>query len=129
MSENNTKRRPDFIAHAVVPGTQNTPGQFIRIGVGFTLKNGGVSLLTDAQALSGHVVLVGIDAELPPLDGFKHGPAAKGADFIASMVRDAGNESYWTDIGTAYRQEGYVSVHVAVWPNAGKIILSVPKAR
>jgi hypothetical protein len=119
------KKRPDYVAHAVAPDGNGY--RFIRIGVGFNLKNGGVSLLTDAAALSGHVLLVGIDDELPSLDGFKNAPPARGHQLVASMVRDNGNESYWTDIGQAYRQDGYTSVFVAVWPGANKIILSQPK--
>lgn len=121
------KKRPDYTAHAVVPGSGDTPTRFIRIGVGFNLKNGGVSVLTDAAALSGHVILVGIDGEPPALNGFKHGAPLHAPHFTASMVRDNGNESYWTDIGQASRQDGYLSVHVAVWPTAGKIILSQPR--
>lgn len=121
------KKRPDYTAHAVVPGGGDTPTRFIRIGVGFNLKNGGVSLLTDAAPLSGHVILVDIDGELPPLNGFKHSAPLHAPHFTASMVRDNGNESYWTDIGQAYRQEGYTSVFVAVWPNSGKVILSQPR--
>jgi hypothetical protein len=119
------KKRPDYVAHAVAP--DGNGHRLIRIGVGFNLKNGGISLLTDAAALSGHVILVGIDDELPSLDGFKNGPPARGHHLVASMVRDAGGDSFWTDVGHAYRQVGYTSVFVAVWPNANKIILSQPK--
>ena len=122
------KKRPDYIAHAVVPGGGDRATQFVRIGVGFALRNGGISLLTDAVALSGHVVLVDIDGDLPALDGFKHGTPLHAPHLVASMVRDSGKESYWTDIGTAYRHDGYVSVHVPVWPTAGKIILTTPKS-
>jgi hypothetical protein len=122
-----TKKRPDYVAHAVVPGSTDTPTRFVRIGVGFTLKNGGISILSDAAALSGHVVLVGLDAEPPALNGFKHGAPLGAPQFVASMVREAGKESYWTDIGSAYRHDGYLSVHVAVWPSAGKIILTQPR--
>lgn len=122
-----TKKRPDYAAHAVIPGGGDTPTRFVRIGVGFNLKNGGVSLLTDAAALSGHVILVDLDGELPPLDGFKNVPPAHGHHLVASMVRDSGGDSYWTDIGRAYRRDGYTSVFVAVWPQAGKIILTQPR--
>lgn len=119
------KKRPDYVAHAVAP--DGNGHRFIRIGVGFNLKNGGTSILTDGAALSGHLILVGIDDELPSLDGFKSTPPARGHHLVASMVRDNGSESYWTDVGHAYRQDGYTSVFVTVWPTAGKIILSQPR--
>lgn len=126
MSEATNKKRPDYIAHAVIPSSDNSPTRFIRAGVGFTLKSGGVSILTDGIALSGHLILVGIDDELPSLSGFSHGHPSRAADFVASLPREAGP---WPELGSAFRQEGYISVHVAVWPHAGKIILGVPKAR
>src|SRR5665213_3347832 len=88
MNDTTARKRPDFIAHAVIPGTGENQTRFIRIGVGFSLKNGGISILTDGIALSGHIILVGIDAELPSLNGFKHGTPMHAPHFVASMVRD-----------------------------------------
>ena len=70
---------------------------------------------------------MGIDDELPSLNGFKHGTPLQAPHLVASMVRDAGKESYWTDVGTAYRHEGFLSVHAAVWPTGGKMILTQPR--
>src|SRR4051794_28333665 len=103
MTDNNTKKRPDFIAHAVIQGSGETKTRFIRIGVGFALKNGGTSILTDGIALSGHLILVGIDDEIPSLSGFKHGTPMHAPHYVASMVRDsADGKGYWNDIGAAY---------------------------
>ena len=118
------KRRPDFLAYAVVPGNET---KFTRIGVGFRLKNDGVSVLTDALTLSGHIILVEIDGELPSLNGFSHSTGASAPHFVASMVRDAGNDSFWTDIGHAHKRDGYISIQAAVLPFSGKIILTTPK--
>jgi len=30
------------------------------------------------------------------------------------MVRDAGDNAYWTEIGSAWRQDGYVSIQLDV---------------
>jgi hypothetical protein len=123
-NETAKKRRPDYLAYAVIPGNETS---FVRVGVGFTLKNDGVSVLTDALALSGHLILVDIDGEVPSLNGFSHSDGTSAPHFTASMVRDGGKESYWTEIGHAHRRDGYISISAAVLPISGKIILTVPK--
>jgi hypothetical protein len=127
MSDN-AKRKPDYIAHAVRSQGGNAGPKYTRIGVGFSLKNGGISVLYDATPLSGQIVLVETDADKPATLSYGH-PTRK-PDFEASMVRDSGqNNSFWTEIGAAYRQDGYVSVFCDVVPNGGKIILSQPKVQ
>lgn len=127
MSENtNGKKRPDFLAFAVRPQRDNSGPKYTRIGVAFANKNGGYSVFYDAAPLSGHIVLVGIDDDKP--SALSYGEPTRKPDFDASMVREAGpNNTFWTDIGVAYRQDGYVSVFFDVVPNAGKVILSVPR--
>jgi len=44
------------------------------------------------------------------------------------MVRESGSNSFWTEIGSAYRQEGYISIQLDVVP-ASKLVLSLPKER
>ncbi len=125
---NAKRRRPDYIAHAVVPASAPTGTRFIRMGVGFNLKKGGVSVLCDGVALSGHVILTAIDDDLPPLEGFSHGHPPRAGDFIASLGRDSGRETYWTDLGQAWKYDTHISVHAAVFPAAGKFVL-FPNAR
>lgn len=126
MSDTQTsaRKRPDYIAHAVRPNGDGP--RYTRIGVAFANKNGGYSVFYDAVPLSGQIVLLGIDDERPST--LSYGAPTRKADFDASMVRDAGpNNSFWTDVGVAYRQEGYISVLLDVVPTGGKIVLSVPK--
>ncbi len=123
------KRRPDYRVSAVAPGAGGGAPQFIRVGVGFKLaKSGGISVLCDGIALSGHLVLTGLDDELPPLEGFGHGLPQRPADFVASVGRDTGKDTFWTDIGAGYRHDTHIGVHAAVLPSAGKFVL-FPNAR
>jgi hypothetical protein len=131
MSDNSitsAKRRPDFIAFTVRSQGNNAGPKYTRIGVGFTLKNGGVSVLYDAIPLSGQIVLIDTDAEKPGTLSYSH-PNHR-HDFEASMVRDsADGKGYWTEVGVAYRQEGYISILLDAVPTGGKIILTQPKER
>ena len=128
MSTNDTntaKKRPDYVAFAVRPQANSGP-KYTRIGVAFATKNGGFSVLYDAVPLSGHVILLATDADKPAT--LSHGHPTRKPDFEASMVRESGpNNSFWTEVGVAYRQEGYVSVFLDVVPTAGKIVLSAPR--
>jgi hypothetical protein len=127
---NNTsaKKRPDYITYAVRSQGDNQGPRYTRIGVAFSLRNGGISVLYDATPLSGQIVLLETDAEKPTAISYGH-PTRK-PDFEASMVRDAGpGNSFWTEIGVAYRQDGYVSIFCDVVPNGGKIILTQPKVQ
>ena len=47
--------------------------------------------------------------------------------FEASMVRGEGDKAFWTSVGAAYQQEGYISILLEVVPTGGKIILTVPR--
>lgn len=123
MSENN-KRKPDFIAHAVRPQAGTGP-KYTRIGVGFNLKNGGISVLYDAVPLSGQIVLLALDAEKPAT--ISYGSPTRTPSFEASMVRDSGNDSYWTEVGSAWKQEAYLSIQLEVVPTTGKLVLTQPR--
>ena len=123
---NQGKKRPDFIAHAVRSQGNNLGPKFTKIGVGFTLKNGGVSVLYDASPLSGQIVLVAIDDELPGTISYSH--PNQGRSFEVSMVREGkGGDSFWTEVGSAWRQEGYLSIQLEVVPTSGKVILTSPR--
>jgi hypothetical protein len=128
MSENATnpaKRRPDYLAFAVVPQAGSGP-RYTRIGVGFTYKNGSIGIMYDAVPLRGQIVLLGIDDEKP--GAISYDAPTRKPDFEASMVREAGpNNSFWTDVGVGYRREGYLSVFCDVVPTGGKIVLSAPR--
>lgn len=125
----NTKKRPDFIAHAVRPQPNDAGPKYTRIGVGFNLKNGGISVLYDAIPLSGQIVLLSLDQEEKPT-AISYGSPIRKPSFEVSMVRDgAGDTSYWTEVGSAWRQEGYVSIQLEVVPTSGKIILTQAKER
>jgi hypothetical protein len=127
MSEiSSAKRKPDYVAHAVRTRGGNLGPKFTRIGVAFNHKNGGIGVMYDDTPLSGQIVLVGPDAELP--SAISYSPPTRRPDFDACMVREAGDKSYWTEVGAAYRQEGHVNVHLEVVPH-GKLVLSVPKDR
>lgn len=121
---NTTKKRPDFIAYAVRSQGGNAGPRYSRIGVGFHLKNGRISVLYDAIPLSGQIVLLGIDQEQKPA-ALSYGVPTRKPDFEVSMVREAShNNSFWVEIGAAYRQEGYLSIFCDVVPTSGKIVLS-----
>jgi hypothetical protein len=119
------KKRPDYLAYAVISQGGAAGPRYIRIGVGFIYKKGAVGVNYDATVLNGHLILVGIDDELPTTISYGH-PTRK-QDFDACMVREAGpDKSFWTNVGTAYRQEGYISILLDVVPDK-KLVLSVPK--
>jgi hypothetical protein len=122
---NTTKKRPDFLAYAVRPVSGQAP-KYIRIGVAFNHKNGGIGVMYDATPLSGQIVLIEPDAEKP--SEFSYGTPTRKPDFEANMVRESGTNSFWTEVGSAYRQEGYISIQLDVVP-ASKLVLSVPKER
>src|SRR5436305_15271815 len=110
MSQNETtsRKRPDFIAYAVRTQGENAGPKYTRIGVGFNLKNGGISVLYDAIPLSGQIVLLGIDQDEQPA-AVSYGSPARKPSFDVSMVRDGqGNNSYWTEVGSAWKQDGHV---------------------
>jgi hypothetical protein len=117
------KKRPDYLAFAVRPQAGGGP-KYIRIGVGFTYKNGSIGVMYDATPLSGQIVLLGPDGAKPAT--LSYGAPTRKPDFEASMVREANGNSFWTEIGVAYRQDGYVSILLDVVPH-GKLVLSVPK--
>jgi hypothetical protein len=124
-TNSNGKKRPDYIAHAVRQQSGSGP-KYTRIGVGFNVKNGGISVLYDAIPLSGQIVLLDADGEKPAT--LSYGSPARKPDFAASMVRDGkDNNAFWTEVGVAYRQEGYVSILLNVVPTGGKIILTQPR--
>lgn len=130
MSDNTSnKKRPDHIAYAVRSlGGAGGP-KYTRIGVAFNLKNGGISVLYDAIPLSGQIVLLDIGNEEKPT-AISYGSPVRKPSFEVSMVRDgAGDNSYWTEVGSAWRQEGYLSIQLEVVPTGGKIILTQPKER
>ena len=131
MSQNETtsKKRPDFIAYAVRTQAENAGPKYTRIGVGFNLRNGGVSVLYDAIPLSGQIVLLDMGADEKPT-AISYGSPTRKPSFEVSMVRDgSGDKGYWTEVGSAWRQDGYVSIQLEVVPTGGKIILTQPKER
>ena len=120
-----TRRRPDYLAYAVRSVSGKGP-HYTRIGVAFHHKNGGLGVMYDAIPLSGQIVLIEPDAEKPAVLSYGH-PTRK-PDFEANMVRESGSNSFWTEIGSAFRQEGYISILLDVVPQS-KLVLSVPKER
>ncbi|MGL4554483.1 MAG: hypothetical protein ACRC33_25245 [Gemmataceae bacterium] len=133
MTDNNTnttgRKRPDFIAYAVRGQGGDAGPKYTRIGVAFTLKSGGLSVLYDATPLSGQIVLLGLDQEEKPA-AIHYGSPVRKPDFEASMVRDGqGDSSYWTEVGSAWKQDGYVSIQLEVVPTGGKVILTSPRER
>ena len=129
QNETNTRKRPEFIAYAVRSQAENAGPKYTRIGVGFNLKNGGVSVLYDAVPLTGQIVLLDIGKDEKPT-AISYGSPTRKPSFEVSMVRDGqGDNSYWTGVGSAWRQDGYVSIQLEVVPTGGKIILTQPKER
>jgi len=129
QNETTTKKRPEFIAYAVRTQAENAGPKYTRIGVGFNLKNGGISVLYDATPLTGQIVLLDIGKDEKPT-AISYGSPVSKPSFEVSMVRDgAGDTSYWTEVGSAWRQDGYVSIQLEVVPTGGKIILTQPKER
>jgi hypothetical protein len=127
MSENTNqaKKRPDYAAYAVLSQGNNAGPKYTRIGVGFNYKNGGIGVIYDAIPLSGQIVLLGIDQEEKPT-AISYGHPSRKADFEACMVRGDGDKSFWTTVGEAYRQDGYISVLLEAVPPQ-KLVLSIPK--
>jgi hypothetical protein len=128
MSENTNQKngkKPDYIAYVPRPRSGQAP-HYVRIGVGFIYKNGSIGVLYDAIPLAGQIVLLGIDADKPAT--ISYGSPTRKADFDACMVREAndGKDSFWTNVGEAYRQDGYISIQLDVVPPS-KLVLSVPK--
>ena len=120
------KKRPDYLAYAVLSQSNNAGPKYIRIGVGFTYKNGSIGVMYDATPLSGQIVLLGIDQQDKPT-AISYGHPSRKADFEACMVREAGpKNSFWTQVGEAFRQEGYISILLDAVPHE-KLVLSVPK--
>jgi hypothetical protein len=115
-----TRRKPDYLVFAVRPVSGQAP-HYTRIGVGFNHKNGGIGVMYDAIPLSGQIVLISPDSEKPAT--ISYGSPTRKADFEASMVRESGSNSFWTEIGSAYRQDGYLSIQLDVVP-ASKLVLS-----
>lgn len=122
-SNTNNRRKPDYFAFAVRPAKGQAPN-YIRIGVGFNHKNGGIGVMYDAIPVTGQIVLIEPDADKP--SNLSYGRPTRKPDFEANMVRESGNNSFWTEIGAAYRQEGYISIQLDVVPPS-KLILSLPK--
>jgi hypothetical protein len=130
MSTNTTtKKRPDFIAYATREDSKVAGPKYTRIGVGFNLKNGGVSVLYDAIPLSGQILLLDTATDEKPT-AILHVPHAGKPNFEANMVRDGqGDNSYWTEIGSAWRKDNYVLIQLEVVPTTGKVILTQPRER
>jgi hypothetical protein len=129
MSDAATRKRPDYIAHAVRSQGGDAGPRYTRIGVAFNLKNGGISVLYDATPLSGQIVLLDIGNEEKPT-AISYGSPVRKPSFEVSMVRDsADGKGYWTEVGSAWRQDGYVSIQLEVVPTSGKIVLTQPKER
>ena len=121
----NAKRKPDYLAFAVRSVSGQGP-HYTRIGVGFNHKNGGIGVMYDAVPLSGQIVLIEPDAEKPST--ISYGEPTRKPDFEANMVRESGSNSFWTEVGSAYRQEGYISILLDVVPPS-KLVLSPPKVQ
>ena len=117
------RRKPDYLAYAVRPVSGQAP-HYTRIGVAFHHKNGGIGVVYDAVPLSGQIVLIEPDAEKPAT--LSYGEPSRRPDFEANMVRESGGSSFWTEVGSAYRRDGYVSILLDVVP-ANKLVLSPPK--
>jgi hypothetical protein len=109
---------------ALRPACSSWSPKYTRIGVGFNHKNGGIGVMYDAIPLSGQIVLMPPDAEKPAT--ISYGSPTRKPDFEASMVRESGSNSFWTEIGAAYRQDGYISIQLDVVP-ASKLVLSPPR--
>ena len=119
----NSKRKPEHIAYAVRTTAEGP--KYTRIGVGFSLQNGGISVIYDAQPASPQIVLLEQDAARP--QNISYGNPTRKADFDACMVREYGeNKSFWSRVGQAYKQDGYISIQLEAIPH-GKLILTVPK--
>ena len=127
-TENGGKKRPDYLAYAVHSQGGDLGPKYIRIGVGFTYRNGSIGVIYDAIPLSGQIVLLGIDQEAKPT-ALSYGHPSRKADFDACMVRESGQNSFWTTLGAAWRQDGYISIQLDAAVPPSKLVLSVPKER
>ena len=126
-TQNGGRKRPDYLAYAVHSQGGAAGPKYTRIGVGFTNRNGSVSVMYDAIPLSGQSVLLGSDQEERPA-AVSYGHPTRKPDFEACMVREAGpNNSFWTAIGSAWRQDGYLSIQLDAVVPPSKLVLSVPK--
>ena len=119
------KRTPDYIAYAVRSQGDNAGPKYTRIGVGFTNRNGGITVNYDATPLSGQIVLLAFGQEEKPT-AISYGHPTRKPDFDACMVRGEGKNAYWNNVGEAYRQDGYISILLEAVPHQ-KLVLSVPK--
>src|SRR3954466_7618620 len=127
MTENTkTKKRPDYVAYQAREDSKINGPKYTRIGVAFNLRNGGVSVLYDAVPLSGQIVLVDTATDEKPSILLNEAHAGK-PSFEANMVRDGqGDNSYWTEIGSAWRKDNHVLIQLEVVPTTGKVILTPP---
>jgi hypothetical protein len=127
-TENGTKatKKPNYVAYSVHSQGGAAGPKYTRIGVGFTYRNGSIGVMYDAIPLSGQIVLLGIDQEEKPT-AVSYGHPTRKADFEACMVREAGQNSFWTPIGSAWRQDGYISIQLDAVVPLSKLVLSVPK--
>ena len=127
-TENSGKKRPDYLAYAVHSQGGELGPKYLRIGVGFTYRNGSIGVIYDAIPLSGQIVLLGIDQEAKPT-ALSYGHPSRKADFDACMVRESGQNSFWTTLGAAWRQDGYISIQLDAAVPPSKLVLSVPKEK
>ena len=127
-TENGGKKRPDYLAYAVHSQGGELGPKYLRIGVGFTYRNGSIGVIYDAIPLSGQIVLLGIDQEAKPT-AISYGHPSRKADFDACMVRESGQNSFWTTLGAAWRQDGYISIQLDAAVPPSKLVLSVPKEK
>ncbi len=130
MSDNakaNGKKKPDYAAYSLHTTSEGTA--WSRIGVGFTNKTGGVSILYDAIPKDQRIHLRELDRKAGGAANLSDGIPARKPDFEACNVRESsGDKSFWDRIGSAYSQEdGDIVVLCEVIPLSGKIVLSVPK--
>jgi hypothetical protein len=117
---NTNRKRPDHLVY-VARQRNGQPSTLARIGVGFNYKNGSIGIVYDAIPLSGHLILTGIDDAKPETIG--HGVPTRAPQFEANLVRGSGKDSFWTPVGDAYRQNGYLSVFLDAVP-VGKVVLT-----
>lgn len=120
---NPNRKRPDHVVY-VARQRNGSPSTLARIGVGFNYKNGSIGIVYDAIPLSGHLILTSIDDAKPTT--ISHGSPTRAPQFEANLVRESGKDSFWTVVGDAYRQDGYVSVFLDAVP-LGKVVLTPTK--
>ena len=129
MSETNTtaRRKPDYAAYSLHTTGDST--KWTRIGVGFSNKNGGISILYDAIPQGHRIHLRELERKPGGAAHIGDGIPARKPDFEACNVRESdGDKSLWDRIGSAYAHEdGDITVLCQVIPLSGKIVLSVSK--